>query len=186
MEAIHGNAHLRPEPDRVAGPGCFHAADLWAIGWGVAAAQALRRARDVRLAALWLDFPGGPAGDCAGGFRRLPHFRSRSAGHPGRSAEPSAQATFLLFKFHALNPMLAATWPRPNSRACPGAWNPWHPLCGAGTRSSPFSSGAWPTGSCCCCRKTSAAQERAPLCGRFRSARADHFKIALRPDHRGS
>lgn len=107
MEAIHGNAIFDPSLTGWLGRVVFALLIIWAIGWGVAAAQALRRARDVRLAALGWIFLAALLVIVLVGFGG---YRISSAGlltTLAGAAEPSAQATFQLFKFHSLNPLLA-------------------------------------------------------------------------------
>jgi hypothetical protein len=107
MEAVHGNAVFDTTLTYWLGLVIFILLALWVIGSGTAAFENLGKARDKRLAVIsWIFF----AGLVLAVFFSIKGYRIFSEGlfaTIAGSAENSRQATFLLFKYHSLNPMLA-------------------------------------------------------------------------------
>jgi hypothetical protein len=106
MEAIHGSAVFDITLTYWLGLVIFILLALWVIGSGTAAFEDFGKARDKRLAVIsWFLF-GALVFTV---FLGLKGYRISSEGlfaAVAGSAENSRQSTFLLFKFHSLNPML--------------------------------------------------------------------------------
>ena len=107
METVHDSTVFDMTLTYWFGMAVFILLTFWVIGSGSIALEAFRKARDTRLAAVsWLFFAVLVILLLAG----FNGYRIAAAGMFAaidRSAEFSEMATFLLFKFHALNPLLA-------------------------------------------------------------------------------
>ena len=107
MEAIHGNAIFDMTLTYWLGLAVFILLALWAVGSGTAALAEIGKARDRRLAAIcWVFFAVLVAAVVitSEGYRV---FSSGLFATAAGSADDARIATFLLFKFHPLNPTIA-------------------------------------------------------------------------------
>jgi hypothetical protein len=107
MEAVHGNAVFDLALTYWLGMVIFILLALWVIGSGTGAMEDLGKARNKRVALISWIFLGVLVFAV---LYNLKGYRISSEGlfaAMAGSAENSKQATFLLFKFHSFNPMLA-------------------------------------------------------------------------------
>jgi hypothetical protein len=108
MEALQGNTIFDPVLTRRLGVFIWILLAIWIIGWGIGSAKALLKAeRRWRAVVPWAFF----LILFAAVLVEREGFQVSSSGLLATlsgSAESSRQASFLLFKFHPANPMLAA------------------------------------------------------------------------------